>query len=222
MAMRMVLAHGAGAGQTHPWMTRVVKALGPHGIDAATFNFPYMDAGKSVPDKPAVLEAHFARVWKDVAGKSGSAMIAAGKSMGGRIASQVTAAGGFTPAPVALIFFGYPLHPPNQPGKRRDAHLPRITVPMLFLHGTRDPFGTPEEMRELVASLPTATLHLVDGGDHSLIVRRTRTSGPSTAERAQRSEPGGVQGAPPMQNDSVERAVDVAADWLTTIGVVRH
>ena len=96
---RMVLAHGAGAGRTHPWMARVVKALAAHGIDATTFNFPYMDAGKSVPDKPAVLEAHFEQVWKDAAGKPGSGMIAAGKSMGGRIASQVAARGGFTPPP---------------------------------------------------------------------------------------------------------------------------
>jgi len=192
----MVLAHGAGAGQAHPWMTRVVKALGAHGITATTFNFPYMDAGKSVPDKPAVLEAHFERVWKDAGGKPGSVMIAAGKSMGGRIASQVAARGGFTPPPDALIYFGYPLHPPNQPGKRRDAHLGQITMPMLFLHGTRDPFGTPEEMQALVATLPVATLHLVDGGDHSLVVKRKDAA------------------------DSVERAVDVAANWLKTAGVI--
>ena len=117
-------------------------------------------------------------------------MIAAGKSMGGRIASQVAAKDGFTPAAAALVFFGYPLHPPNQPAKRRDAHLPEITAPMLFLHGTRDPFGSPEEMEALVASLPGATLHLIDGGDHSLVVKRK-------------------DGA-----ESVERAVAVAAAWL--------
>src|SRR5262245_6306077 len=127
-------------------MTRVVKALASHGIGATTFNFPYMDAGRSAPDKPAVLEARFEQVWKDAVSKPEGAMIAAGKSMGGRIASQVAARGGFEPAPAALVFFGYPLHPPNQPNKRRDAHLPAIKAPMLFLHGTRDPFGTPEEM----------------------------------------------------------------------------
>ncbi len=194
MPRRMVLAHGAGAGRTHPWMIRVVQALHAHGIAASTFNFPYVDAGRSVPDKPAVLEAHFEKIWRGFAAQPQSAMIAAGKSMGGRIASQVAARGGFTPGPAALIFFGYPLHPPNQPGKRRDAHLPHITVPMLFLHGTRDPFGTPEEMQELVASLPTATLHLVDGGDHSLVVKRRNAA------------------------DSVERAVDAAASWLAATG----
>ncbi len=104
-------------------------------------------------------------------------MIAAGKSMGGRIASQVAAKGGFDPPPAALVFFGYPLHPPNQPAKRRDEHLPRVTAPMLFLHGTRDPFGSPDEMRELVASLPGATLQLIDGGDHSLVVKRKNETG---------------------------------------------
>ena len=195
--MHCVLAHGAGAGQHHPWMVRVVKALASHGVGATTFNFPYMDAGRSAPDKPAVLEARFEQAWKDAAGKPGSGMIAAGKSMGGRIASQVAARGGFDPAPAALVFFGYPLHPPNQPNKRRDAHLGQITIPMLFLHGTRDPFGTPDEMQALVATLPRATLHLVDAGDHSLVVKRKDGT------------------------DSVERAVDVAAEWLKSLGVDR-
>ena len=144
-------------------------------------------------------------------------MIAGGKSMGGRIASQVAGRGGFVPPPAALLFFGYPLHPPNQPAKRRDAHLPHVTAPMLFLHGTRDPFGSPDEMRELVTSLPQATLHLIDGGDHSLIVKRSPRSAASSEVRAQRREPGGAQGPPPVSKDgadSVERAVATAAAWL--------
>jgi predicted alpha/beta-hydrolase family hydrolase len=188
--MTIVLAHGAGAGQTHPWMQRVVRAFGAHGHETVTFNFPYMDAGRSAPDRPAVLEAHFARVWADVASRAAPPLIAAGKSMGGRIASQVAAAGGFHPAPAALIFFGYPLHPPNQPSKRRDAHLSAIAVPMLFLHGTRDPFGSADEMRALVDTLPRATLHLIDGGDHSLVVKRQDSA------------------------ESVERAVEWASNWL--------
>ena len=92
--------------------------------------------------------------------------------MGGRIASQVAARDAFDPPPNGLIFFGYPLHPPGNPKQRRDTHLPEIRVPMLFLQGTRDPFGSPEEMKALAAALPkTATLELVDGGDHSLVVR---------------------------------------------------
>jgi hypothetical protein len=92
--------------------------------------------------------------------------------MGGRIASQVAAKGGFDPAPAGLIFFGYPLHPPTQPAKRRDSHLSAIAVPMLFVQGARDPFGTPDEMRALSAAVPLATLHVIEGGDHSLVVRR--------------------------------------------------
>jgi predicted alpha/beta-hydrolase family hydrolase len=190
--MTIVLAHGAGAGQDHPWMRRVVKAFAGHGIDAVTFNFPYIDAGRSAPDKPAVLESHFEKVWREAAARSSGPMIAAGKSMGGRIASQVAARRGFEPMPVALIFFGYPLHPPNQPSKRRDAHLPDIRTPMLFLHGTRDPFGSPDEMKGLTSTLPASALHLIDGGDHSLVVKRK-------------------DGA-----DSVEKAVAFAANWLTT------
>lgn len=188
--MTIVLAHGAGAGQDHPWMKRVVRALATHGHEAVTFNFPYMDAGRSAPDRAPVLEAHFEQVWKGAAANATGGMIAAGKSMGGRIASQVAARHAFEPAPRGLVFFGYPLHPPNQPQKRRDAHLSQIDVPMLFLHGTRDPFGTPDEMQALVASLPTAALHLIDGGDHSLVVKRKDSA------------------------DSIERAVEFAAAWL--------
>jgi predicted alpha/beta-hydrolase family hydrolase len=196
-AVTVVLAHGAGAGRDHPWMRRVVTALASHDIETVTFNFPYMDAGRSAPDKPAVLEAHFAQVWQEAARTARGPMLAAGKSMGGRIASQVTAGRGFDPAPAGLVFFGYPLHPPNQPGKRRDAHLAGIAEPMLFLHGTRDPFGTPDEMRELTASLGRATLHLIDGGDHSLVVKRK-------------------DGA-----DSIERAVAVAAGWMAGLPGIR-
>ena len=188
--MTLVFGHGAGAGQDHPWIKRLVAAFLTHGIGVVTFDFPYMAAGKSAPDRPPVLEGHFEQVWKDAAAKGAGPMIAGGKSMGGRIASQVAGRGGFAPKPAALVFFGYPLHPPNQPAKRRDTHLPHVTAPMLFLHGTRDPFGSPDEMRELVASLPQATLHLIDGGDHSLVVKRKN---------------GG---------DSVEQAVATSAAWL--------
>lgn len=172
--MTIVLAHGAGAGRDHPWMAAVARAFEARGARVVRFNFPYMDGGRRRPDRPAVLEARFAEAWREAAASATGPMIAAGKSMGGRIASQVAAAGGFAPAPAALIFFGYPLHPPRRPLQRRDAHLPAITQPMLFLHGTRDPFGTPEEMTALVKSLPTATLRLVDGGDHSLVKRKTK------------------------------------------------
>ena len=195
--MTIVLAHGAGAGKDHPWMLKVARAFEARGISVVRFNFPYKDAGKGVPDKAPVLEAHFAKVWKDAAASAKGPMIAAGKSMGGRIASQVAAAGGFDPAPAGLIFFGYPLHPPGKPAQRRDAHLPKIKVPILFLHGTRDPFGTPDEMTTLAASLPSSKLHIVDGGDHSLVASKRASAG----------------------GDSVESAVATAGEWIDSLVV---
>lgn len=165
----LVLAHGAGAGATHPWMRHVAAELEARGIRVVTFDFPYMAEGRKMPDRGPILEAAFAAEWAKVAATTTGPMYAGGKSMGGRIASQVAAARGFTPPPAGLVFFGYPLHPPGNPEQRRDRHLPQITVPMLFLQGTRDPFGSKEEMRELIDELPTSTLHIVEGGDHSLV-----------------------------------------------------
>jgi predicted alpha/beta-hydrolase family hydrolase len=187
----LVLGHGAGAGHDHPWMVRVATAFAARGICVVTFDFPYMAMKKrGAPDPPAVLEAAFASVWREAT--AGGPMFAGGKSMGGRIASQVAAAGGFDPAPAGLAFFGYPLHPPGKPTQRRDKHLPRITAPMLFLQGTRDPFGSPEEMRELMASLPGATLEILEGGDHSLAAPKSQ-------------DPKG---------ERLDQAVDVAAKWM--------
>jgi predicted alpha/beta-hydrolase family hydrolase len=187
-APALVLAHGAGAGEDHPWLARVAAGLAARGIHVVTFNFPYKAAGRSLPDPGPVLEAAFAEVWRDA-----GAVFAGGKSMGGRIASQAAAKGGLDPAPAGLIYFGYPLHPPGKPAQRRDAHLPKIGRPMLFLHGTRDPFGSPAEMTTLAAGLgPSATLALVEGGDHSLV-------------RPKRQDPEGR---------SLEDAMNVAARWM--------
>ncbi len=113
--------------------------------------------------------------------------------MGGRIASQVAARGGFNPAPSGLVFFGYPLHPPGKPAQRRDKHLPGVGVPMLFLSGTRDPFGSPAELIELAGRLPSAVLESLEGGDHSLVASK-------------RADPdGGLLG----------RALDRAAAWIS-------
>ena len=159
-APTLVLAHGAGAGQAHPWMTRVAKGLAARGVSVVTFNFPYMDARRPRRIRPPVLEAHVRQeIWTSVARRRRAGRVfAGGKSMGGRIASQACALGLFDPAPAGLVFFGYPLHPPGKPAQRRDKHLPKIAAPMLFLHGARDPFGSPDEMRELVAGLRGAEL----------------------------------------------------------------
>jgi predicted alpha/beta-hydrolase family hydrolase len=165
----LVLAHGAGAGQASPFMTKVARGMADRGIATATFDFPYMRARRKLPDPPHVLE----NAWREAldAARSqlpASQIVIGGKSMGGRIASQVAAQG--APGISGLVFLGYPLHPPGKPLQRRDAHLPRIAEPQLFVQGTRDGFGTAAEIRELLKSLQRATLHEVEGGDHSFKV----------------------------------------------------
>jgi uncharacterized protein len=168
----LVFAPGAGAGEGHPWMQRVAEGLADRGVTVVTFDFPYRLAGRRLPDRGPVLEAAYRDAWSHVVATEGEGrtMCIGGKSMGGRIATQVTAGGGLQPAPAGVVCFGYPLHPPGRPTQRRDQHLPTLPCPVLFLHGTRDPFGTPDEMRELAAWLPQVTLSIVEGGDHSLVV----------------------------------------------------
>lgn len=176
----LVLAHGAGAGQASPFMRRMVTGLNARGLEVVTFDFPYMAAGRRLPDPAAVLEqawrAEIDRVRRD-ARLSSLPLFIGGKSMGGRIASQV-AAEGITPPIRGLIFLGYPLHPPGRLQQRRDAHLPAIHEPMLFVQGERDAFGTAEEIRELLPRLSAGVaLHAVAAGDHSFKVpaRAART-----------------------------------------------
>jgi predicted alpha/beta-hydrolase family hydrolase len=192
-APTLVLGHGAGAGQSHPWMTRVATGLAARGVTVVTFNFPYVEAGRRTPDRAPALEDAFGAVWREAAAEARGKIFAGGKSMGGRIASQAAARGLLDPSPAGLIFFGYPLHPPNKPAQRRDRHLPDVGAAMLFLHGARDPFGTPDEMRELIARLPGAQLELIDDGDHSLV-------------KPKRVDP---------RNESIDHALDVAVAWIT-------
>ena len=160
-------------------MVRLGRGFAARGVAAATFDFPYMAERRKVPDRAPVLEA----AWReaiDAARHELAAvpLIIGGKSMGGRIASHVAAQGGAGPL-AGLVFFGYPLHPPGKPEQRRDAHLPSIAEPMLFIQGSRDPFGTGEEIRALLTALPRATLHEIAGGDHSLNVpARDRRASP--------------------------------------------
>lgn len=169
----LVLAHGAGAGQQSRFMVDSAKALAERGVTTATFDFPYITAGRSVPDKAPVLES----AWRDAiaAARRDKAfahlpLFIGGKSMGGRIASHVAAQGIEDLA--GLVFLGYPLHPPGRPDQRRDAHLPRVKEPMLFVQGTRDLFGTADEIRALLPGLhPRVKLYEITDGDHSFKVR---------------------------------------------------
>jgi hypothetical protein len=184
-APTLVFGHGAGAGHDHPWIRRVALGLSARGLAVVTFDFPYTAAGRKAPDPPRVLEEAYAAAWREAARTAGAGrLIAGGKSMGGRIGSQAASLGLLDPAPAALVFFGYPLHPPGRPSQRRDRHLAAIAAPLLFVHGTRDPFGSPEEMRQLAARLPAAGLYLVEGGDHSLVTRRAVDPDGTAVDRA--------------------------------------
>ncbi len=164
----VVLAHGAANTMDHPLLVYLARGLASAGIACLRFNFPYSEAGRSKPDGQEVLEAAWQRVLSDLrAGAFASRpVVAAGKSLGGRVASQLAAAGRL-PAD-ALIFYGYPLHPPGRKDTLRDAHLADIAVPMLFFAGTRDPFCDLALMKPVCRRLADlATLEIVDGGDHS-------------------------------------------------------
>jgi uncharacterized protein len=168
--MTLILGHGAGAGQSSTFMVDFATGLAARGIDVLTFNFPYMERQRRLPDPNDRLEACYRAVIdavrQDRRGKRHGLAIG-GKSMGGRIASQV-APGVVDLAGVVLL--GYPLHPPGKPRQQRISHLPGITAPMLFVQGTRDRFGTPDELRAVVVTLRSAELYLVDTGDHSFKV----------------------------------------------------
>ncbi|HSC26760.1 MAG TPA: alpha/beta family hydrolase [Vicinamibacterales bacterium] len=165
----LVLGHGAGAGQQSPFMVRFARGMASRGVTAVTFDFPYMPARRKVPDRAPVLEASWRQAIEATRAQiGGEPLFIGGKSLGGRIASHVAAQGGVGIR--GLVFLGYPLHPPGKPEQRRDAHLPQIAAPMLFVQGTRDPFGTADEIRALLPSLQRAELHEIAGGDHSLKV----------------------------------------------------
>jgi predicted alpha/beta-hydrolase family hydrolase len=239
--MTVILGHGAGANQLHPFMRLFASGLAARGFDTMTFNFVYMEQGRGAPDPKAKLETCY-RAVIDAAQKhkklKGNRVVIGGKSMGGRIASQVAAestgltgltshdrspragsppgvvdddkqqplkkVGSKTPTGneetheavdlAGLVFLGYPLHPPGKPEQLRDAHLKEIQVPMLFVQGSRDAFGTTDELRAVIQRLQLpATLYAIEGGDHSLKVSK--------------------RGNPP-QAEVYEATMDEIARWL--------
>jgi predicted alpha/beta-hydrolase family hydrolase len=172
----LVLAHGAGAGQHSPFMVDVARGLASLGVDTITFDFLYSDQKRRVPDRRPVLESCYRAVVETVRREADHErpMFIGGKSMGGRIATHVAAADPSLRL-AGLVLLGYPLHPPGRPEQRRDAHLPAIGRPMLFVQGSRDTFGMPDELTPVLARLrPPPTLHVVEGGDHSFKVPRSR------------------------------------------------
>jgi uncharacterized protein len=174
----VILAHGAGAGMRSEFMELVADALVAENIGTWRFEFPYMVAGRRSPDRNPVLEESWRRVINHVRSRTHSPLFVGGKSMGGRIASQVVAGGEEVNG---IVFLGYPLHPPGKPERLRAEHLAAIKAPMLFLEGTRDPFCPLESLRKVLEDLdaPTALVVIADG-DHSYKVRAS--SGRSTGD----------------------------------------
>jgi hypothetical protein len=180
-AATLILAHGAGAPQSSAFMVDFARGLARRGCQAVTFNFPYTEQGRRLPDRAPTLEACFRDVIAAIRARADlgtGPLVIGGKSMGGRIASHLAAQGLADLA--GLVALGYPLHPPGRPEQLRALHLARIRQPMLIVQGSRDAFGTPEELRPALVPLgATATLQVVEGGDHSFKVPKR---GPITQE----------------------------------------
>jgi uncharacterized protein len=177
----LVLGHGAGAGMSHPFMEKLASELAGVGVATLRYQFPYMEQRRRVPDAPTVLTATVAAAVRTAAEAApGLPLLAGGKSMGGRMTSQA-AAQGLLDGVRGLVFFGFPLHPPQQPGTKRAEHLAKVTVPMLFLQGTRDELADLKLLRPVCAKLGTqATLHVIETADHSFHV--LKKSGKHDAE----------------------------------------
>lgn len=189
-----VFAHGAGAGQFHPFMTGYAEGLANRGVTVVTFNFPYMEKRRKTPDRALVLEEAFQRAVLGAVGQRhvrASKLFIGGKSMGGRIAthlgSSLAPLSGApednavkwpdAPLPSGVIALGYPLAPPrSRRTGDRVTHLKALTVPTLMVQGTRDPFGGPDEISEALADAPTPPsieILPVEGGDHSFAVLKS-------------------------------------------------
>lgn len=167
----MLLAHGAGAGMRHPFMDNLAARLAAVKIATLRYQFPYMEQRRGRPDSPPVLTATVAaalRMATEIA--PGLPLLAGGKSMGGRMTSQAAAQDMLLSAR-GLVFFGFPLHPPNNPGTKRADHLVKVPMPMLFLQGTRDTLADLKLLEPIVKKLGTlGKLHVIESADHGFHV----------------------------------------------------
>ena len=197
-----VFAHGAGAGMTHPAMDSVATGLAERGIATLRYQFPYIEKGHKRPDPPAIAHAAVrAAVAQAATSCAGLALFAGGKSFGGRMTSQAQAK-----APLkdvqGLAFLGFPLHQSGQPSAERAAHLAEVQIPMLFLQGTNDQLAELDLLKPVVAALGRrATLHLLQGADHSFHV-------PKRSDRTDR--------------EVMEEALDMFAAWIGRIATTKQ
>ena len=193
----VVLAHGAGASMTHPFMENIAQGLATRHIATLRYNFPYMEAGQKRPDRPAVATACVrAAAIEAIRLNPALPMFAGGKSFGGRMTSTAQAQ---TPLPFVrgLVFLGFPLHPAGKPSQDRATHLADIHIPMLFLNGTRDALAQPGQLTPVIDRLgPRATLAAIDQADHSFHV-------PANAGR---NDP-----------EVLTQLLDTTAGWITRI-----
>ena len=163
------IAHGAGAGYRHPFLTGFARSLAQQGVGTLRFNFPYVEAGRRMPGPAAHAVATWVAVMAFASAQTGAPTFAVGKSYGGRMASMAAAEGAI--APSGLVYLGYPLHPPGAPDKPRVAHLPAVGPPQLFVEGRTDPFVDPHsQLEEAVATCRDAEIAWLEGG-HSFEVK---------------------------------------------------
>jgi uncharacterized protein len=195
----IIIAHGAGSPMHAPFVRYFHTELASRGFLTVKFNFPYMEARRKIPDRREILETSY-RTIIDQAKNSvprPSRMFIGGKSMGGRIASQVAAMDGT--GIDGLFFLGYPLHPPGRTEQLRDEHLYKIGKPMLFVSGTRDSFARKDLLQKVIAKIgPNAKIHWIENGDHSF----------------KTPDPGGA-------NTGIQEALEALLNWLDVVSQAR-
>jgi predicted alpha/beta-hydrolase family hydrolase len=191
----VIVAHGAGNDREHPLIVTVSQGLSKAGFLTLRFNFPYREKGRKAPDSQNTLILTWQAAWQFLKVHPEyptDEIVAAGKSMGGRVASQMVADGLL--AASRLIFLGYPLHPPGKKERMRDAHLYHIGIPMLFFVGTRDPLCDPAQLRSVLRRLEAPSdLDTIEGGDHSFRLRKSANT---------------------TQQEVYDRVLQKTVDWL--------
>ena len=190
----LVLGHGAGAGMRHPFMEATAQGLAERGVATFRYQFPYMEAGRSPPNRPNVLLATI-RNAVATARRSvrGLPLFAGGKSMGGRM-TTLAAAHRPLDGVLGLVLHGFPLHPPAKKGTERAAHLVEVKIPMFFIQGTRDKLCDLTLLKPVLKKIQRrAALHLIEGGDHGFHVNK----------RSGRTD-----------DEALRELVDVTADWI--------
>jgi uncharacterized protein len=204
----LVFGHGAGAGMRHRFMETASASLAAQGIASLRYQFPYVEARSRRPDPQPVLRATVrsaVQTARDLA--PGLPLLAGGKSMGGRMTSLACAEDGL-PDVAGLVFFGFPLHPAGAPASDRAAHLERVPIPMLFLQGTRDKLADLTLLRPALERLGArATLHVVDGGDHSFAVpKRSGRSAEEVIEELARTAAAWAERLPAAERSRRDRS----------------